>query len=710
VVVTASIPPDQGLTIEALASTKKLSVEFLSALGVRTDVFEGRSRVRIPYADEIGEVKAVHYRHTLAGDIRFTWRQGDHSMVYGLPRLLTVYRHGWCLLLEGESDCWTAWSYQLPALGIPGQIWKPEWSALLSHPNLIVYLWHEPGATSLLRQIAQHLPHARVLVPPDGLKDLSEAHVCGDNIPALVERLKTDARSTADILSALEERERFATGQGAETLLEGAGGLLDDPRLLHRIGRALRANGFAGSTKAARLVYLVLLTGMLHRPTNLHVDGPSAVGKNYLLNSVLALIPDEAVYLLTASSERTFVYTEDPLAHRHIVIAESAGLHQDGVGATIMRSLTWDGTVTYEVVEKQRDGSMKTRKIHKPGPTGCITTSVKPLDEELRTRFLTVSLRDDPAQTKLILQALGRQATIRPPHIDTAAFLTAYRWLRVAGCHDVVIPFGKVLGDLFDSSQVRARRDFPQLLSLISASAVLYQRQRERDEQGRILASFLDYAAVFFLVADVFGAAKSEVTKTQREAIDAVAALCAEARTDGGAGVDSKTKMDPATTTVTAVAERLRISRQAARKRLTTPLALGFVVNHEIYENRPAKLAPGEAPPDDRPAIPRPRTLREAYKKTLPSPDPPESGCAVAPDENVSETREKSGDAESAGGATPSEHGPGATLRQGGILEDGARENPDISSSGGSRNPVTPIPEDQPGEDPGEGHVTWRND
>jgi hypothetical protein len=51
---------------------------------------------------------------------------------------------------------------------------------------------------------------------------------------------------------------------------------------------------------------------------------------------------------------------------------------------------------------------------------------------------------------------------------------------------------------------VRLRRDFRLLLSLIEAHALLHRERRDRDEQGRIVATRDDYATVRELVADLF--------------------------------------------------------------------------------------------------------------------------------------------------------------------------------------------------------------
>jgi len=61
---------------------------------------------------------------------------------------------------------------------------------------------------------------------------------------------------------------------------------------------------------------------------------------------------------------------------------------------------------------------------------------------------------------------------------------------------DVVIPFAKLLSNRFPTHKPESRRAFTHLLSLIKAVAVLHQFQRERDDEGRILATLDDYEVV----------------------------------------------------------------------------------------------------------------------------------------------------------------------------------------------------------------------
>ena len=67
----------------------------------------------------------------------------------------------------------------------------------------------------------------------------------------------------------------------------------------------------------------------------------------------------------------------------------------------------------------------------------------------------------------------------------------------------MTIPYAAQLAELIPPVAVRLRRDFGSLLALVRAHAVLHQANRDRDADGRIVATLDDYAVVRGLVADV---------------------------------------------------------------------------------------------------------------------------------------------------------------------------------------------------------------
>jgi len=200
-----------GLRLVEYAHAKKLPVGFLRELGLSETKERGRYVVLIPYKDRAGHVFAVRKRYYMSKsrrgvDKRFRWRKGDTPALYGLWRLDEMRQSGWVLLVEGESDCHTAWMYGLPALGVPGAAsWKRSWAEYLE--GIEVCAWREPddGGTAFINSIRHDLPSAKVLIPPRGIKDLSDAHLQGEEVVALVENLRAEAIPVSEYKSATGE-------------------------------------------------------------------------------------------------------------------------------------------------------------------------------------------------------------------------------------------------------------------------------------------------------------------------------------------------------------------------------------------------------------------------------------------------------------------------------------------------------------------------
>jgi len=134
------------VTVERLAAHKRLESARLIDFGLRDESWG----VRIPYTLPTGGRARGRRRLALRGVDGSSWDPDET-----LPR--TVYSHrdvvafvdraGYQIIVEGESDCWVAWSHGLPAVGIPGS----------TNVDLLE-LQHLYGATAVFIQIESDNP------------------------------------------------------------------------------------------------------------------------------------------------------------------------------------------------------------------------------------------------------------------------------------------------------------------------------------------------------------------------------------------------------------------------------------------------------------------------------------------------------------------------------------------------------------------------
>jgi hypothetical protein len=261
------------------------------------------------------------------------------------------------------------------------------------------------------------------------------------------------------------------------------------------------------------------------------------------------------------------------------------------IATYLMRSLLSEGCIEYEVVEKTKDG-IRPRVIKKEGPTGLITTTTAAgLHPENETRLLSLTITDTPEQTRAVMLAQADEDERNT--VDYEPWHAHQRWLAL-GERRVVVPLAKALVLEIPAVAVRLRRDFPMLLSLIKAHALLHRELRARDERGRIVASIADYAAVRELISDVFSeGVEATVAKTLRETVEAVQRLAKDEVSIG------------------EIAQALDLDKSSVSRRVRVAISKGYLINRETAKGKRARIALGDPLPDDAEILPHPDKLAD---------------------------------------------------------------------------------------------------
>jgi hypothetical protein len=146
------------------------------------------------------------------------------------------------------------------------------------------------------------------------------------------------------------------------------------------------------------------------------------------------------------------------------------------------------------------------------------------------------------------------------------------------------------------------RRDFPQVLSLIKACALLHQAQRAKTADGLPIAQLEDYHIVHDLLVAPFSAAQADgVTDKQREVVEAITRLKVS---------------HPDGVSLGALAAHLEVSKPAVNQRLRNLLANGYVRNLSAGQKGvPARYEVGDPLPPREENLPTPEAVREAMEQ-----------------------------------------------------------------------------------------------
>jgi hypothetical protein len=315
---TQDARPEHSCTLKEYSEEKELPEGFLRGLGLRDVTYLEKPAVRIPFPDEEGQEVAVRFRVSLDGSEKFRWRSGDKPRPYGLRLLEEARKAGYVILVEGESDCHTLWFHEIPALGTPGASnWRDEWASHLEGIEKI-YAIIEPdhGGDTLREKLSgcEVIRERLHLMELGEHKDPSALHLADP------ERFRERFEAAMENAEPWVELERAEAEAASHEAWERCQGLAEESDILGRFAEELARSGVAGESRIAKLLYLAVTSRLLERPVSIALKGPSSGGKSHVVERVLSFVPESAYYALTAMSERTLAYSEEPIKHRFLVI------------------------------------------------------------------------------------------------------------------------------------------------------------------------------------------------------------------------------------------------------------------------------------------------------------------------------------------------------------------------------------------------------
>jgi hypothetical protein len=215
--------------------------------------------------------------------------------------------------------------------------------------------------------------------------------------------------------------------------------------------------------------------------------------------------------------------------------------------------------------------------------------------------------------------ALARESVEEP---DLESWHALQEWLELGAERRVTIPFAKTLAALVPPVAVRLRRDFGAVLNLIRAHALLHQANCERDEEGRIVADFDDYAIVRELVADLVSeGVEVTVQPIVRETVETVSRLLKEG--------------DEEYVSARAIGQELNLEKGPVSRRIRLAIEAGYLKNLEDRRGKPARLVLGDPMPEDLQILPtvgeliRECSTVSSVSEGIEYPPPPEDDLGV---------------------------------------------------------------------------------
>lgn len=306
---------------------------------------------------------------------------------------------------------------------------------------------------------------------------------------------------------------------------EAALSLLRDPNLLNRILADVKHLGLVGEDSNTLVGYLACVSRKLDKPLAVMIQSTSAAGKSSLMDSILALMPEEERLQYSAMTGQSLFYMgETHLKHKILAISEEEGASNASYALKLLQS---EGEVTIASTSKdESSGNLITKDYKVEGPVMLLmTTTAIDIDEELMNRCLVLSVNETREQTQAIHQAqrhkrtlAGLQAKVQKQHI-LQSHHHAQRLLKPLA---VINPYADQLTFLDDKT--RTRRDHEKYLTLIDSIALLHQYQRniltlelEGAQVDYIEATLEDIEHANRLAHDVLGRTLDELPPQTRK-------------------------------------------------------------------------------------------------------------------------------------------------------------------------------------------------
>ena len=314
-----------------------------------------------------------------------------------------------------------------------------------------------------------------------------------------------------------------ATPEVSPEQQDAAMALLRDPALIERIVEDVATLGVVGEDHNALVGYLACVSRRLDKPLAILIQSTSAAGKSTVMDTLLALMPDEQrVHYSAMTGQSLFYLGEGDLKHKILAIAEEEGVRQAAYALKLLQS---QGELTIASTGKDpTTGKLVTEEYRVEGPVMLfLTTTAIVIDEELLNRCLVLTINESREQTEAIhrrqrqartlegLLAAQTSSDIRALHQN------AQRLLRPLA---VVNPYAERL--TFRSESPRLRRDHAKYLTLIDAIALLHQYQRPIQRAGRleyIEVTLADIALANRLAGEVLGRSLDDLPPQTRRVL-----------------------------------------------------------------------------------------------------------------------------------------------------------------------------------------------
>jgi len=279
--------------------------------------------------------------------------------------------------------------------------------------------------------------------------------------------------------------------------------------------------GHVGDRTVAECLAMSLASQSVENTNGLHVavSGNSGKGKTHACSTMQNLIPN--TYKLKGTVSNKALYYDDDLRAGTVLLFDDVSLSDD------LQEVLKSATANFREPIEHRTLTTERKLRVCTIPERCVwwLAKVEDLgDDQVMNRMLTVWIDDTVEQDKRVFDHMKEVEAVGRPSAEDDVLTCRAIWETVkTEVLPVRIPFARRI----QFSTTQNRRNPGMLFDLIKCRARLFYLQRDRDDDGAVIAREEDFAAAAKLYTAINGEAGGQETKlTKNEA----AALATAAR------------------------------------------------------------------------------------------------------------------------------------------------------------------------------------
>ena len=296
--------------------------------------------------------------------------------------------------------------------------------------------------------------------------------------------------------------------------------ILKNPNLFELINQQFDKK-IVGEEKSRKVILLCasgrLVENSLPASFNLLVNSETGAGKDYIVRSILDILPNEQHINKTRISPATFSYWHnskyEPDWTWNGKVFYCEDIPQIVLNSEVFKVMCSEGSSATIVIKNRAVDIEISGK-----PVIITTTSYNYLSKEMIRRFVNLMLNESKDQTKAIMK---RHSEFKKKGIVPEYDKELKEALKYLQRVKVKIPYADKIDEHFPSSIIM-RTNYPRFLDFICASASLHQFQREKLDEY-ILANAQDYEIARECFLTIFSNKEMiPLTRLQKQILEAL--------------------------------------------------------------------------------------------------------------------------------------------------------------------------------------------